>query len=104
MHLNVKMIHVQVQAMAVLPASFSTMLVWDGPHRTVNVEGLNAQAAATNAVTQPTCVVQRTSAASASMSTIGHAFQKIQTSACQLQLPLLPHQVCFAQELQPYLG
>ena len=98
-------IHVQAQAMAVLPVSFSTMFVWGGPHHTVNVEALNAQVAATNAATQPTCVVQRISAANGSMSTIGHAFQKIQTSmACQLQLRLLPHQVCLAQELQPYLG
>jgi len=96
LHHNIKMsILVQVQAMAVLPASFSTMLVWDGPHPTVNVEALNAQVAVTNAATQPICVVQRISAASARTSTSGHAFQKAQTSAaCQLQLPLLPHQVC----------
>ncbi len=58
-------IHVQAQAMAVLPVSFSIMLVWDGPHRMVNVEALNAQVAATNAATQSTCVVQRISAADA---------------------------------------
>ena len=71
------------------------MLVWDGPHRMVNVEALNAQVAVTNAATQHICVAQRISAASAQMSTSGHAFLKVQASAaCQLQLRLLPHQVC----------